>query len=184
MNRDDCFLLGKIARTTGLKGQVILHIDADNPGYYDYLKSVFVEQNKQLVSFSIESISIKSNGQAYTKFKDIDTVDQAEKLKNCQVFLPEEELDKLDDTSYYYHELPGLALCDENGLERATITNFIDTGMHYLAVVNYQGSEAYFPLNHQLFVRIDRKNKKILFHIPEGLLDIYTHPDEQVNDEQ
>ena len=57
MHVDDCYQLGYIVKPHGLKGEVQIFIDSDDPQAYQNLELVFVQQGQQLVPFFIESIS-------------------------------------------------------------------------------------------------------------------------------
>jgi 16S rRNA processing protein RimM len=49
MTKEDCFELGKITKTHGVKGEVILWLDVDFPEDYEEMDSVFLEVRGELV---------------------------------------------------------------------------------------------------------------------------------------
>ena len=51
MKKEDCYFLGKITRKHGLKGNVIIKLDTDQPELYHKLEGIFVEVNGLLVPF-------------------------------------------------------------------------------------------------------------------------------------
>jgi 16S rRNA processing protein RimM len=55
MNKDQCFYLGSVAKLHGYKGGLSLYLDVDYPDDYTEMESVFIEINKQLVPFFMES---------------------------------------------------------------------------------------------------------------------------------
>ena len=54
MRKEDCYYLGKITKTHGFKGNLILHLDTDEPELYENLESVFIERDGMLVPFFFE----------------------------------------------------------------------------------------------------------------------------------
>ena len=54
MNIDDCFLLGKITKPHGYRGDVILYIDADQPDYYAQLDRIWLEIGGRLAPHFLE----------------------------------------------------------------------------------------------------------------------------------
>ena len=70
-DKDSCYFLGKILRTSGLKGDLFVFLDVDDAQDYAALDSVFVERKGSLVPYFIESIQIRPNG-AVIHFEDTD----------------------------------------------------------------------------------------------------------------
>ena len=87
MNIDECYQLGHVIKTHGLKGEVNIFLDVDHPSEYQELGSVFVEINQKLVPFFIESIQLKGN-KALVKFEDVDSLEEAEELQSKRIYRP------------------------------------------------------------------------------------------------
>ena len=58
MNKKDCYFLGKITRKHGLKGNVIIKLDTDQPELYNKLEGIFVEVNGLLVPVSYTHLDV------------------------------------------------------------------------------------------------------------------------------
>ena len=61
MNKDDFFYLGKILKTHGNKGQVIVLLDVDDPEDYLALESVYLDLHGERIPFFIGSLELKHN---------------------------------------------------------------------------------------------------------------------------
>ena len=79
MNVDNCYQLGYILKTHGLKGELIFHLDVDNPDDYKNLESVFVRQSGKLVPFFVSTIRLQGD-KARIALEDIVVKDQAHQL--------------------------------------------------------------------------------------------------------
>ncbi|MEM6830746.1 MAG: hypothetical protein AAF551_09530 [Bacteroidota bacterium] len=99
MKEDDCYQLGEVIKTHGLKGEVSIRLDADYPEEYKELESVFLKQEGKLVPFFIDTFHIQASN-ALVKFEDIDSIDQARELVKCSLFLPLSYLPELAEGGY------------------------------------------------------------------------------------
>ena len=105
MRKEDCFYLGKIAKKFSFKGEVLAYLDTDEPELYQNLESVFVEINKSLVPFFIESSSLHKEKFLRVRFEDIQTEEEADEIMGSEIYLPLSMLPKLEGTQFYYHEV-------------------------------------------------------------------------------
>ena len=52
MTKDDCFYIGRVAKTHGIKGEVTIKLDVDDPSAYLDMKYFLLEINKVLTPCS------------------------------------------------------------------------------------------------------------------------------------
>ena len=172
MQKEDCYYLGKITKLHGFKGNLILHLDTDEPEFYENMESVFVETNGMLVPFFFEFAQVHGAQKLLVKFEDT-SPEEAEKLVNKAVYLPLETLPELDGTDFYYHEIIGFTLYDQTNTEVGTIKNVNDSTAQALFEVEIDGKEILIPIVEDWILEVDRENKAILVEIPEGLIELY-----------
>ena len=173
MRKEDCFYLGKIAKKFSFKGEVLLYLDTDEPELYENMESVFVEFNKNLVPFFIENSSLHKNDFLRVQFEDVDTEEEADSIMNCEVYLPLSMLPKLTGNQFYYHEVVGFEIEDKRLGIFGKIVSINDTTAQPLFEVLNGEVEMLIPMIDHFLVEIDRKNKKVVMDLPEGLVEMY-----------
>lgn len=173
MRKEDCFYLGKIAKKFSFKGEVLVYLDTDEPELYENMESVFVEFNNNLVPFFIESSSLHKNDFLRVRFEDVDSEEEADKLIGLEVYLPLSMLPKLTGNKFYFHEVIGFEIEDKRLGVFGRIVSINDTSAQPLFEVLNGEVEMLIPMIDHFLVEIDRKNKKVIMDLPEGLVEMY-----------
>lgn len=174
MRKEDCFQLGHVSRLHGLKGEVILHLDTDQPEAYENLESVFFLQGGTLVPFFLEEAHLIKKQQLRIKVEDVSTIQQAETLLGLEAYLPAEVLPQLKGKAFYYHEIIGFAVADQQGTNLGTVLDVLDNpGQDLLKVEHPSGKEILLPLVDDLLLEVNRSTKTLHVQVPDGLLDLY-----------
>lgn len=176
MGVDDCYQLGYVIKTHGLKGEIQVFLDVDVPQQYKNLESIFVLRNNSLVPFFLEYIQINGN-KALVKIDEIDDIEMAKSLVSSEVYLPLSFLPELNKDQFYFHEIIGFDLLDGN-TPIGKIKNVYTLSPQNLIEVDHQGIEVLVPLNDEVVKTVDKKAKKVIAELPDGLLDVYLDKNE------
>ena len=102
--------VAKLGKTVGLNGQLKLYIDSDFPEQFS--KNTTFTTNKK-TTLTIESFNAKSN---IVKFIGIDSIDDAKKLTNQQLFVSLEDtknICKLEENQYFWFDLIGCEIIED-----------------------------------------------------------------------
>ncbi len=173
MKKEECYLLGKITRKHGLKGNLVLKLDTDQPELYTSLQGVFAEINGLLVPFFVEKQQWLKGDTKLLLFKNV-TEAQTEQLVGKDVFLPLSTLPKLSGKSFYYHEVVGFELKDTEGKNYGVIQSINDqTAQHYF-LSTLSGKQIVVPIIKDWITEVSREEKTITMNLPEGLLEVFT----------
>ena len=176
MRLEDCYQLGYVTKTHGLKGEIQLFLDADIPEQYQNLESVFVQLDNELVPFFFEYIQI-SGSKVIAKVEDIDSKDDALKLVSKTLHLPLTALPKLPTGSYYYHDLVGFDFFDQGKL-LGKVTSIYNMTSQNIMVVDHAGAEILVPMSDEIILNMDTTEKSVQADLPEGVIELYSTRDE------
>ncbi len=172
MKLEDCFELGYLTRTKGLRGELQAFLDVDHPACYQNLESLLIALDQDLVPFSIEHIAIRENT-AILKLEGIDQLDDAARLKSHKLYLPLSSLPDLEPDQFYFHDLINYTLVDSQKGQLGRIGSIYNLPSNDLFSVEHQGKEVLIPIHKDLIQRVDKDQEMVLVTIPDGLLDVY-----------
>ena len=172
MKKEDCYFLGKITRRHGLAGNVILKLDTDQPSQYKNLDSIFVEINGLLVPFFVEKTAFSKQDALNISFKNSSEalVDQS---LGKNVYLPLSTLPKLSGKQFYYHEIIGFEIFDQDDNNCGVIRSVNDQTAQNYFVTNLDGKEVVIPLIKDWILEVNREERFIKMQLPEGLIDVF-----------
>ena len=173
MNRDDFFYLGKILKTHGNKGQVIVLLDVDDPEDYLALESVYLDLHGERIPFFIGSLELKHNRKAVIQFQDFDSIEDAESLQGLEMYLPITKLPALKGNRFYYHEIIGFAVVDQQHGDIGLVEDILELPHQSLFQIRHGSKEILVPIVDDIILKVDRKKKQLLISAPEGLIEIY-----------
>ena len=171
MTKDECYYLGRITKPFGFKGEMVLFLDVDNPGDYATLDSVFVEQKGALVPYFIKSIRF-NGGKALATFEDL-TPDQAAALAGHDLYLPLDLLPPLTGNQFYFHEVKGFSVIDDQHGNIGHIETIIEYPAQPLFQIMDGSTEILVPVIDQVIKKVDRGKRTIYISAPNGLIDLY-----------
>ncbi|MBD3749004.1 MAG: 16S rRNA processing protein RimM [Sphingobacteriales bacterium] len=171
MKIEDCFEIGYITKTRGLKGEVQIAFTFDEPEKLK-IKSVFIEINSKLVPFFVAAYKIPMPQIGYFNFEDVDHIDKAQPLTKKKIYLLNKFKPKRKKGEFLFTDLVGFTADDLQAGDLGAILEVREYPQQFLATVKYQENEILIPLNEVFITEIDIDNKKISFDLPDGLLDL------------
>ena len=172
MKKDDCFYLGRVAKTHGLKGEVTIKLEADDPLAYLEMKHFFLEINKVLTPFFVEKIT-PNGDKFFVSVQDVNTIEQAQNLVGKPVYLPLEMLPKLSGKQFYFHEIVAFTVVDTEKGELCPISEVLEYPTQAILQVMKGKKEILIPILDQVIQKVDRDKKTLYITAPEGLIDMY-----------
>lgn len=128
------------------------------------------KENNGFKKLYIENIKYFKNT-VIIKFKDINTVEAAEALKNTELKIDRANAVKLPEDSYFICDLLGCNVFEEDK-NLGELTDVIVTGSNDVYVVKPKtGKEILVPALKNVVLSVNINERKITVKLPEGLLD-------------
>ncbi len=162
------FVIGKIVNTQGIKGDVRVIPTTDDINRFKKLKEVQIFKGNTIVSYEIENVRFHKQF-VLLKFKGIDSINDAELLKNLEIKIPRDLAIPCDKDEYYISDLYNINVITDNGEILGTIDDIIFTGANDVYVVKKDESQILIPAIKQCILDVNIKEKTMLVHLLEGL---------------
>ena len=126
--------LGQIVNVKGLKGEVKVNSFTDDNTKFERIHKVFIKQKNTLKEYEIEKVGYSKN-QVIIKFKNINTIEQAETLRNSYIVVDREIFGELPEGVYYIADLIGLDVYTESNEYLGKVDDIFSTGSNDVYVV-------------------------------------------------
>ena len=165
--------VGKIVNTHSLKGEVkvISSTDFEEERFKKGSKLLITRGNQLIREVVVESYRNHKNF-LLVKFEEIDSVEEAEKLKNLQIKIDSTEVGELEENEFYFHEIIGCQVFDENDRNLGEIIDILTPGANDVWVITGEnGKEILIPYIEDVVKKIDITSKKVNIEVMEGLID-------------
>lgn len=161
--------LGQIVNVKGLKGEVKVNPFTENIERFEELKTVLIKFKNENKEFEIEKVGYHKN-QVILKFKGINTVEEAEKLRNSYILINRNDLEPLEEGVYYITDLLGLEVYTEDGTLLGKVDDIYNTGSNDIYVVKDDlGKQKLLPGIPEVLKNVDLEHGKIIVNLIEGL---------------
>lgn len=168
---DDLLKVGTITSTHGIKGEVKLYPSTDDVNRFKKLKSAKIAYNGSYVDVEVAGARFFKN-MVILKFKEIDNINDVEKYKGSELLVTRENAVKLQKDEYFMADLIDAIMISDDGSIEGTLFDILKTGANDVFVLKTSdGREILLPAIHDCIKEVDVENRKIVFHLPEGLLD-------------
>ena len=165
--------VGKIVNTHSLRGEVkvISSTDLEEERFKKGSKLLITRGNQVIEEVEVESYRSHKNS-LLVKFKGIDSINEAEKFKNLQIKVDSENISELEENEFYFHEIIGCRVFDENNTILGEVVEILTPGANDVWVIKGEnGKEILIPYIADVVKNVDVQNKKIDIEIMEGLID-------------
>lgn len=165
--------VGKIVNTQGLKGEVrvISKTDFAEERYKKGQVLHLFQDKKAPITLTIKSHRKHKNFDIVS-FEGHPNINDIEKYRDGILKIAATELQELPENEFYYHEIIGLKVVEEDGSELGKIKEILSPGANDVWVIQRQGAkDVLIPYIESVVKEIDLENGQVIVEIPEGLID-------------
>ena len=159
--------VGFLRRPHGLGGEIIMDLHTDFPERLKRGRKLLVSEEH--TPFTIQSVREHQRG-VLIKFNDVDSPEDAGKLRNQWVYVKSSDVPPLPEGQIYQHELFGFKVVDENDTTLGELVEIIETGANDVYIVrNGSGRELLLPAIPSVILERDVVRRVLRVHLLEGL---------------
>ena len=174
LQTDSYLNVGKIVNTQGIRGEVRVIATTD------FGEERFQPGNELLLfpkgQYTPETVTIERHRRHKNfdilKFVGLDNINDVEKYRDAQLKVTRDNLVDLEEDEFYYFQIIGCKVMDENCGELGVVTEILTPGANDVWVVqSKEHGEILIPYIESVVLEVNVNDKVIKTDLPEGLID-------------
>lgn len=170
---DDLVVVGRVRRPTGIKGAVLVEVYSGIPDRF--IAGDFVIANG--IEYEVADTG-KSGDSAKLTFVGIDSIEQADALRDVELSVPAESLPEPPPGIYYHYEIIGIHVVTVDGQRLGTLNEILETGSNDVFIVRPERAvtgkktspEILVPVLDGVIVEVDKEAGIMTLDLPDGIL--------------
>lgn len=165
----ELFAIGKIVKTSGLRGRMkaVSYMES-----HDILRSreeVYIRKgNDTKGPFMLRHILVRKNN-FLVDLEGVEDIEKARAFVGCQVLISLNKLKKLPEDEYYWRDITGLKVITEDGHVLGSITSVFPTGSNDVYVCSGRQGEILLPGIAEVIRTIDIERGVMVVRLLDGL---------------
>lgn len=164
------FEIGQISNTHGLKGEMKVRPFTEKNEDCAKLKTILVDFNGTLKEYTVESVRYQKDV-VLMKLKEINDIEDAEKLKGHYIKIPRDSAKKINEDEYFIADLLECEVYQDETLLGVLDDVFTAGGSDVYVVKRKGKQDLLLPAISSVVKKVDVVNKKVFVEIPRGLDD-------------
>lgn len=161
MSHNQIVSMGHIIAPFGIKGWVKIKVDTQTHDSLGQYPEVFLKIKDVWTKFKLESFFVRDEI-FHAKLSGVDDRDASFALKGAVVGIDRNQLPKLEDDEYYWNDLVGLDVYNQQQDYLGKVVSLMQTGANDVLVVELEGKQRLIPFIQQYVVNVDLGAKQIL----------------------
>jgi 16S rRNA processing protein RimM len=163
--------IGTITQSFGIKGEMKVFPHTDDPARFKKLKKLYILDKESYREVEIESAKM-ALPLVILKLKGIETPEEIRDYRQKDLYVCREDAAPLKEGEYYFADIIGMEVIDDEGIKRGKITDIIQTGANDVyEITSEDGNSFLLPAIRDCILKVDTDENLMTVHILEGLLD-------------
>ncbi|WP_156289043.1 ribosome maturation factor RimM [Oceanobacillus salinisoli] len=166
------FNIGKVINTHGIRGEVKVLRISDFEDRFQKGNTVYlVKENGEQLKLVIDGHRIHK-GYDLLHFEGYNNLNDVENFKGFHLKISEDQLSKLEENEYYYHEIIGCDVFTTDDRRLGEVKEILSPGANDVWVVKQpKGKDILIPYIEEVVKDVHIDDRKIVIEPMEGLLD-------------
>jgi len=163
----DYVAIGRIVAPRGVRGELRVDIETDDPERFRALRRVLV--GEEHAAYAVRRARVHES-QVLLTLVGVDDRDAAEALRGQWIYVAIEDALPLGEGEYYHFQIVGLQVITAEGEALGRITEILPTGANDVYVIQGPRGEILVPALEGVILNVDLPNGRMIVRLPEGLL--------------
>ena len=162
--------VGEVVAPFGRIGEVKVRLETDFPDRFARLKQVCLRRpSGEARLIEVQSARVHK-GQVLLKLRGIDSIDDAENLRQARVQIRPQDAVRLPANEYYIHELVGCEVVTAGGRVLGPLTAVLQGTANDVYVIGQGKNEILLPVVKEVVREVDLPHRRIVVTPTPGLL--------------
>lgn len=160
-------VVGKIRRPHGLRGDVLVEVWTDFPERLVPGLRLYVGENHE--PLTIEKLRPHNQG-LLVLFREMQNPEASGEYRNELLYVQMDEIPPLPEGEYYHHQMLGMRVVTDEGVDLGMVTQILETGSNDVYVVSTStDGEILLPAIDSVILDIDLEHGKMVVNLLPGL---------------
>ena len=161
---DKEIIIGKIVAPHGVRGDIRILPLTEKPDLFLDLEYLLLDGGKKL---TVKNARFQKRMILVTT-KEITSMNEAELLRDKNIYIKAEDLPELEDDEFYVADLVGIPVYDLEGKQIGTFKDSLSTGSNDVYIIAVPGAkDILVPALKEYFKEINLAEKRIVVKLPE-----------------
>ena len=170
MDLSDMLRVGIVINTHGIRGEVKLWPTTDDVNRFHKGLVLYLDAKEGPKQVTVSSVKHFKN-LVILKFEGIDSINEIERYKGCDLYVSREDAIPLAEGEFYVCDLVGCEVVEEDGTRVGTLTDVMTTGANDVYVVTTDAKkEVLLPVIPDCIKNVDIAAKKVTVFLMPGLM--------------
>jgi len=159
--KQDYLLLGEIVRPQGIRGEVKVRHYTDDPERFYDLDIVFLKRGESYEEMTVEDARVQGDD-VYLKLEGVDDRNEAEKLRNIQLWVDRENAVELGEDEVFIADILGAKAFDTKGNPVGVLKDVLTPGGVDVFVLKTPKGNLMFPALKEVLLEMNADEGRLV----------------------